>query len=103
MVNYVVERDQLAGFALESAVKIASKPSFALKLTKEPINKTLDIQGQANAIDAAFTLHHLSHTQNFRVHGWRRFQLDRAVVPVRPRSRTLSAPIRDVASRRDHA
>ena len=33
--------------------KIAGKPAFALKLTKEAINKTLDLQGQANAIDAA--------------------------------------------------
>lgn len=70
MVNHVVERDVLEGFTLAMAQKIASKPSFALKLAKEAINKTLDIQGQANAIDAAFSLHHLCHTQNFRVFGW---------------------------------
>jgi enoyl-CoA hydratase len=70
MVNHVVEPDQLADFTLEMARKIAAKPSFALKLAKEAINKTLDIQGQANAIDAAFSLHHLCHTQNFRVFGW---------------------------------
>ncbi len=70
MVNHVVEPDELQDFALAMAQKIASKPSFALKLAKEAVNKTLDIQGQANAIDAAFSLHHLCHTQNFRVFGY---------------------------------
>ncbi len=67
MVNHVVELEELQDFALAMAVKIAAKPAFALKLAKEAINKTLDIQGQANAIDAAFSLHHLCHSQNFRV------------------------------------
>jgi enoyl-CoA hydratase len=70
MVNHVVEKDELADFTLAMARKIAAKPAFALKLTKEAVNKTLDIQGQANAIDAAFSLHHLCHSQNFRVYGW---------------------------------
>lgn len=70
MVNHVVPRDTLDSFTLEMASKIAGKPAFALKLAKEAVNKTLDIQGQANAIDAAFSLHHLCHTQNFRVYGW---------------------------------
>ncbi|GLR68233.1 enoyl-CoA hydratase [Acidocella aquatica] len=70
MVNHVVERANLEDFTLEMAKKIADKPAFALKLAKEAINKTLDIQGQANAIDAAFSLHHLCHSQNFRVFGW---------------------------------
>ena len=70
MVNHVVEREELESFALDMAKKIAGKPSFALKLAKEAINKTLDIQGQMNAIDQAFSLHHLCHTQNFRVYGW---------------------------------
>lgn len=70
MVNHVVERDALEDFTLAMATKIAAKPAFALKLAKEAVNKTLDIQGQANAIDAAFSLHHLCHTQNFRQFGW---------------------------------
>jgi enoyl-CoA hydratase len=70
MVNHVVPREQLADFTLAMASKIATKPAFALKLAKEAVNKTLDIQGQANAIDAAFSLHHLCHTQNFRLFGW---------------------------------
>lgn len=70
MVNHVVESENLADFTLSMARKIASKPSFALKLAKEAINKTLDIQGQMNAIDQAFSLHHLCHNQNFRVFGY---------------------------------
>ena len=70
MVNHVVDDDALQQFALDMAARVAKKPSFALKLAKEAVNKTLDIQGQANAIDAAFSLHHLCHTQNFRVYGW---------------------------------
>lgn len=70
MVNHVVEPEDLEAFTLAMAEKIAGKPSFALKLAKEAINKTLDIQGQANAIDQAFSLHHLCHNQNFRVFGW---------------------------------
>ena len=70
MVNQVVERDALDEFALAMAKKIAGKPAFALKLAKEAVNKTLDIQGQMNAIDAAFYIHHLGHNQNFRLFGW---------------------------------
>lgn len=70
MVNHVVENDALESFTLDLAQRIANKPAFALKLAKEAVNKTLDIQGQANAIDAAFSLHHLCHSQNFRVFGW---------------------------------
>ncbi|MDO6414513.1 enoyl-CoA hydratase [Sphingomonas sp. BIUV-7] len=70
MVNHVVPRDQLDERALEMARKIAGKPVFALKLAKEAVNKTLDIQGQANALDAAFYLHHLGHSHNFRVFNW---------------------------------
>ncbi|MDT0509829.1 enoyl-CoA hydratase [Novosphingobium sp. MMS21-SN21R] len=70
MVNHVVERENLDEFALAMAKKIAGKPAFALKLAKEAVNKTLDIQGQMNAIDQAFSLHHLCHNQNFRKFGY---------------------------------
>ena len=70
MVNRVVPRDRLEAATLAMAEKIASKPAFALKLAKEAVNKTLDIQGQANALDAGFYLHHLGHSHNFRVFGW---------------------------------
>ena len=70
MVNHVVPLDELQDFALAMAKKIATKPTFALKLAKEAINKTLDIQGQQNAIDQAYSLHHLCHQQNYRVFGY---------------------------------
>ena len=70
MVNHVVEPDALEAFTLEMANSIARKPAFALKLAKEAINKTMDIQGQQNAIDQAFSLHHLCHQQNFRLFGY---------------------------------
>lgn len=70
MVNHVVTRNELDDFTLAMAEKIAAKPAFALKLCKEAINKTLDIQGQMNAIDAGFSLHHLGHSQNFRKFGY---------------------------------
>jgi enoyl-CoA hydratase len=70
MVNHVVAPEELEQFVLDMAKKIAGKPAFALKLAKEAVNKTMDIQGQQNAIDQAFTLHHLCHQQNFRVFGY---------------------------------
>jgi enoyl-CoA hydratase len=70
MVNHVVPLDQLEAFTLAMAEKIAKKPAFALKLAKEAVNKTLDIQGQMNAIDQAFSLHHLGHQHNFRLFGY---------------------------------
>lgn len=70
MVNHVVELEDLEAFTLAMAKKIATKPAFALKLAKEAVNKTLDIQGQQNAIDQAFSLHHLCHQQNFRLFGY---------------------------------
>lgn len=70
MVNHVVELEELESFTLAMARKIAAKPAFALKLAKEAVNKTLDIQGQMNAIDQAFSLHHLCHQQNFRLFGY---------------------------------
>ena len=70
MVNHVVPLADLEGFTLTMAQKIAGKPAFALKLAKEAVNKTRDIQGQMNAIDQAFSLHHLCHQQNFRLFGY---------------------------------
>jgi len=70
MVNHVVPLAELEDFVLTMATRIAGKPAFALKLAKEAINKTLDIQGQQNAIDQAFSLHHLCHQQNFRLFGY---------------------------------
>ncbi len=69
MVNRVVPRDQLAESVLAMARKIAAKPAFALKMTKEAVNRSVDIMGQPAAIDQAFALHHLCHAHNMAMFG----------------------------------
>src|SRR6185369_1138165 len=63
MVNHVVSREQLSGFVLDLAERIARKPLFALKLTKEAINAAQDAQGRVGAMQTAFALHQLCHSQ----------------------------------------
>ena len=69
MVNHVVARGQLSGFVLDLAERIARKPLFALKLTKEAVNAAEDGQGRVSAMQTAFALHQLCHSHNFQVHG----------------------------------
>ena len=64
MVNRVFPRASLHDEVLAIARRIASKPSFALKLSKEAINKSVDLMGQQAAIDQAFGLHQLAHAHN---------------------------------------
>lgn len=64
MVNHVVPAAEIEAFVLAMARKIAAKPSFALKLTKEAINGALDIQGLQQSIDLAFAYHQLNHADN---------------------------------------
>ena len=69
MVNHVVARDELEDFTLALAAKIARQDPFALKLAKRSVNHALDAQGQAQAIDYAFAVHHLAHTHHRAVGG----------------------------------
>ena len=62
MVNEVVPRDQLRERVEELALKIAEKPLFGLKITKEAINQTQDAQGLWVAQQAVFIMHTLAHT-----------------------------------------
>lgn len=71
MVNHVVPRDQLSEFTLEIAKRIALKPSFALKLSKEAVNQTLEAQGQWQAMLSVFNLHQLAHSHNQELFGMR--------------------------------
>ena len=64
MVNHVVARDDLDQFTMDLAGRIATKPSFALKLAKESVNQTLEAQGQYTAMRAAFSIQHLAHAHN---------------------------------------
>jgi enoyl-CoA hydratase len=69
MVNRVVERDVLGDTVLGMAMRIAEKPSFALKMTKEAVNRSVDLMGQQQATDHVFGLHQLCHAHNMMVHG----------------------------------
>jgi enoyl-CoA hydratase len=64
MVNHVVPGADLHTFTMAMAARIATKPSFALKLAKESVNQTLDSQGQYSALRAAFQIQHLAHAHN---------------------------------------
>ncbi len=69
MVNHVVPRPELSSFVLALARRIAAKPSFALKLTKEAVNRSVDVMGQPAAIEQAFALHQLCHAHNLQEFG----------------------------------
>ena len=69
MINHIVPREELNGFALSMAERIAKKPLFALKLAKEAVNAAQDCSGRHNAMQTAFALHHVAHSHNMQVHG----------------------------------
>ena len=64
MVNHVVPAAELRPYVMAMAARIATKPSFALKLAKESVNQTLEAQGHFTAMRAAFSLQHLGHAHN---------------------------------------
>jgi len=68
MVSRVVPRADLEATTLALAERIAARPTFGLKIAKKAVNQTLDIQGQWNAVQAAFSLHNLNHAHNRAVH-----------------------------------
>ena len=51
------------------AARIAEKPLFALKLTKEAVNAAQDAQGRVPAMQTSFALHQVCHSHNMQVHG----------------------------------
>lgn len=69
MVNHVVARENLHDFTLGIAREIAQRPVMGTKLAKSAVNQSLDAQGQWNAIQAAFGLHHVGHAHARVVHG----------------------------------
>jgi enoyl-CoA hydratase len=69
MVNHVVPREELFESALAMAEKLASRPRFALALTKQAFNLVDDIQGKRTAMEGVFGLHHLAHAHNQIVSG----------------------------------
>jgi enoyl-CoA hydratase len=69
MVNHVVPPEELSSFVMALARRIAAKPAFALKLTKEAVNRSVDVMGQPAAIEQAFALHQLCHAHNLQEFG----------------------------------
>jgi enoyl-CoA hydratase/carnithine racemase len=65
----VVPRAELEAFGLAMAERIAQKPLFALKLTKQAVNAAQDAQGRVSAMQTSFALHHLAHAHNMLAHG----------------------------------
>lgn len=61
MVNKVVSLEDLMSETLAMARLIAEKPPFGLAMAKRAVNRTLDIMGQDNAIQAVFDIHELGH------------------------------------------
>lgn len=82
MVNHVVPRAELEPFTLDLAARIASRPSFALKLAKRSVNQALDAQGQWTSHQAAFSIHQLAHSHNAELFGVR---VDPSGIPARVR------------------
>lgn len=78
MVNRVVPRDELAERTLELANKIASKPRFALRLSKEVLNASQDLAGRRNLMSTSFALHHVCHMNNMLTEG---FLVDSSAFP----------------------
>ncbi len=64
MVNHVVPRAELEEFSLAMAKRIAEKPSFALKLTKQAVNTAQNNMGQQATMDTVLALHHMCHAHN---------------------------------------
>lgn len=66
MVNHVVPRAELERFTLALAQRIAEAPPIAMRMIKRSLNRTADMQGFRNAIQAHFDTHLLSSsTQEF--------------------------------------
>ena len=59
-----VPAPELRTATMDMARRIATRPSFALRLAKESVNQTLEAQGQLTALKAAFSLQHLAHAHN---------------------------------------
>lgn len=67
MINHVVPRAELEAFTLKLAQRIAEAPPVAIRMLKRSLNRTADIQGYRNALDAHFDTHLLSSsTQEFK-------------------------------------
>jgi enoyl-CoA hydratase len=67
MVNHVVPRAELESATLALAQRIAAAPPIAIRMLKRSLNRTADMQGFRNSLQAHFDTHLLSSsTHEFR-------------------------------------
>lgn len=69
MINHVVPAEELEAATLAIAEEIAARPAMGLRLAKESVNASLDAQGQQQALEVAFGLHHIGHAAARVEHG----------------------------------
>ncbi|WP_407945723.1 enoyl-CoA hydratase [Paraburkholderia elongata] len=62
MVNRIFPSGSLEEGALALANEVAKAPPFAIRMLKRSLNRTADMQGFRNAIQAHFDTHELCHT-----------------------------------------
>lgn len=67
MINACVPRTELDAEVDRLADRIAEAPPFAMRMMKRSLNRTADIQGFRNALEAHFDLHLMTHYTQERV------------------------------------
>lgn len=72
MINHVVPRAELESTTLQLAERIAAAPPMAIRMMKRSFNRTMDMQGFRNSVQAHFDTHILSSsTDEFKEIGAR--------------------------------
>jgi enoyl-CoA hydratase len=71
LVNRVVKREELEEETMKLAQRIALQDPFGLKMAKASVNQTMDIQGQRQALEAAFNNYMVTipHRQSLGTYG----------------------------------
>ena len=64
MVSRVFPREELASETLKLAAHIAKRPMFGLTTAKQSVNNASDAMGMYTALQSAFGLHHVGHSNN---------------------------------------
>ncbi len=64
MVNRVYPGAELDDRTMELAQRVAGAPPFAMRSLKKSLNRTYDIQGFLNAVQAHFDTHQLTHASS---------------------------------------
>lgn len=70
LVNQVVPTEELAERTLDMARRIAKRPAIGLRLAKQAVNFSMDLQGQHQAIMGTLAMHHVGHAHARVAHGF---------------------------------